>query len=287
MDALFLSHLINSLLMIGMPIGLAIYLTHIWKPGWRIWFIGAATFILSQVGHIPFNWGATQLLKLTPLAAMTSDQSRWFNIIFLGLSAGIFEEGARYLVLKFWLKDARSWRKSVLFGAGHGGVEAIILGGITLYAFITFAALRNVNLETVIPAAQLDAVRQQMTAYWSTDWSSSLMGALERLFTITIHIACAVLVMQTFTRKQGFWLGLAILYHALADSCVVASIGVLNAYGSEAVVGGFALLGLALIFILRQPEPMVETIVENPVDTKVLPSQTVENDDHLDQSRFM
>jgi uncharacterized membrane protein YhfC len=218
---------------------------------------------------------------------MTSDQSRWFNIIFLGLSAGIFEEGARYLVLKFWLKDARSWRKSVLFGAGHGGVEAIILGGFAFYVFLQFASLRNLNLESVIPAAQLESVRQQVTAYWSMDFSLSLMGALERLFTITIHIACAVLVMQAFTRKQGFWLGLAILYHALADSCVIATVGVLNAYGSEAVVGGFALLGLALIFILRQPEPLVEAIVEIPVDTKVLPSQTVENDDHLDQSRFM
>jgi len=258
--------------MIAMPIGLAIYLTHIWKPGWRIWFIGAATFILSQVGHIPFNMAATQLLKLTPLAAMTSDQSRWFNIIFLGLSAGVFEEGARYLVLKFWLKDARSWRKSVIFGAGHGGVEAIILGGFALFAFFQLTALRNLNLETVIPTAELDTVRQQVTAYWSADWTLSLMGSLERLFTIPIHIACAVLVMQAFTRKQGFWVGLAILYHALADSCVVASVGVLNTYGSEAIVGGFALLGLMLIFILRQPEPLNETVVEAPIDTKVNPA---------------
>lgn len=287
MDTLFLAHLINSLLMIGMPIGLAIYLTHLWKPGWRIWLVGAATFILSQVGHIPFNWGATQLLKMTSLAAMTSDQSRWFNIIFLGLSAGIFEEGARYLVLKFWLKDARSWRKSVLFGAGHGGMEAILLGGLAFYAFLQFAALRNINLETVIPAAQLESVRQQVTAYWSMDFSLSLVGALERLLTIIVHIACAVLVMQTFTRKQGFWVGLAILYHALADSCVVASFGVLNAYGSEAVVGGFALLGLVLIFVLRKPEPSVETVMEIPIDAKVIPAIPDENNDHLDQSRFM
>jgi uncharacterized membrane protein YhfC len=258
--------------MIAMPIGLAIYLTHIWKPGWRIWFVGAATFVLSQFGHIPFNMVATHLLKMTPLAAMTSDQSRWFNIIFLGLSAGIFEEGARYLVLKFWLKDARSWRKSVLFGAGHGGVEAIILGVFALFAFVQFSGLRNLNLETVIPAAELDSVRQQVTAYWSADWTLSLMGSLERLFTIPIHIACAVLVMQAFTRKQGFWLGLAILYHALADSCSIASAGVLNTYGSEAVVGGFALLGLALIFLLRQPEPLIEIEVEKPIYKEVNPA---------------
>ncbi|BCY19449.1 hypothetical protein hrd7_32980 (plasmid) [Leptolinea sp. HRD-7] len=283
MDILFFTHLLNSILMIIMPIGLAIYLTYIWKPGWRIWFIGAATFILSQIGHIPFNMEVTQLLKMTPLAAMTSDQSRWFNIIFLGLSASVFEEGARYLVLKFWLKDARSWRKSVVFGAGHGGVEAIILGGFALFTFFQFTGLRNINLENVLPAAELDSIQQQVTAYWSADWTLSLMGSLERLFTIPIHIACAVLVMQAFTRKQGYWLGLAILYHAVVDSCVVASVGVLNTYGSEAVVGLFALLGLALIFVLRQPEPLDDSKAEIHVDKKVFPTLATENNDRLNQ----
>jgi len=46
MDILFLAHLLNGLLMIAMPVGLAIFLTTRWKLGWRLWLIGAATFIL-------------------------------------------------------------------------------------------------------------------------------------------------------------------------------------------------------------------------------------------------
>ena len=48
MDTLFFAHLLNALLMIGMPLGLVIYLTRTWKLGWRLWFIGAATFILHR-----------------------------------------------------------------------------------------------------------------------------------------------------------------------------------------------------------------------------------------------
>lgn len=48
-----------------MPLTLAIILLHHWKPGWRILQISAATFILSQVGHIPFNALMTWLFSKT------------------------------------------------------------------------------------------------------------------------------------------------------------------------------------------------------------------------------
>lgn len=113
MDVLFFTHLLNGLLMIAMPIGLAIYLTSRWNLGGRIWWIGAATFLLSQVAHIPFNWGIGKLLNQTGMVAWDPKFQLIFNAVFLGLSAGIFEEGARYLVLRWWAKDARSWRKGV------------------------------------------------------------------------------------------------------------------------------------------------------------------------------
>lgn len=42
-----------------------------------------------------------------------------------------------------------------MFGAGHGGIEAIILGGLAGVAFINFVALRNVDVATLpIPVEQ-------------------------------------------------------------------------------------------------------------------------------------
>jgi uncharacterized membrane protein YhfC len=264
MDILLITHFLDGLLMVAMPIGLAIYLIRHWKLGGRIWWIGAATFILSQAGHIPFNWGIGKLLNQTYMISWSPAYQLIFNAVFLGLSAGIFEEVTRYLVLRWWAKDARSWRTGILFGAGHGGMEAFILGGLVLYSFFQLTALRNIDLATIIPANQLELAQKQVAAYWSTNWYTSLLGALERLFTIPCQIAMAVMVMQVFTRKQGRWLFLAIGYHAIIDASAVVNVKYLSVYWTEAVLGGFAILSAILILLLRQREPPADLLPSSP-----------------------
>lgn len=286
MDILFWAHLLNGLLMIAMPVGLAIYLTRRWKLGWGLWFIGAATFVLSQVGHIPFNAAASAILNRTSMVNWSKPNQLIFNAIFLGLSAGLFEELFRYGMFRWWAKDARSWRKGVLAGAGHGGVEAIILGVLVLYSFMQLAAYRNVDLATMIPAAQLDAAKAQIATYWSATWYASLLGALERLFTIPVQIALSVIVLQTFTRKQWFWVWLAVLYHALIDASAVYLLQSLGMYWIETLAGGFAVLSIVIIFKLRQPEPDVpEPASVSPIPVPKL-EPIEETPDNLDNSKY-
>jgi uncharacterized membrane protein YhfC len=254
MDILFVSHLLNSLLMIGIPIALAVALLRIWKLPARVWWIGAATFIISQVGHIPFNLIAGKLFnQSTVIISWNPTNQLIFNSIFAGLSAGLFEECARYIVLRWWLKDARSWRSGILFGAGHGGAEAIILGAITLYSFIQLALLRYADLTAIFPASQLSQAQQQVHTYWSLSWYASLLGALERFFTIPAQIALAVMVMQVFLRKNIVWLFAAIGYHALLDAVAVFGQVHLNPYQLEGVIGLSAVLSIGIIFLLRSP----------------------------------
>jgi len=259
MDILFWAHFLNGFLMMAMPLALAIYLTRTWKLGWRLWFVGAATFILSQVGHIPFNAAVGFILNRTSMVDWPKTSQLIFNAIFAGLSAGLFEEFFRYGMFRWAAKDARSWRTGILTGAGHGGAEAIILGALVFMGFLQLVAYRNIDLSTVIPAAQLETAKAQVATYWSATWYASILGAVERLFTIPTQIAFAVIVMQTFTRKQGFWVWLAVLYHAVIDATAVFVTGKINSYGIEAIVGGFALLSVLILFALRQAEPVSET----------------------------
>ena len=46
---------LNALLMIAMPLALGVYLYRRLGAEWRLFGIGAVTFIASQVFHIPFN----------------------------------------------------------------------------------------------------------------------------------------------------------------------------------------------------------------------------------------
>jgi uncharacterized membrane protein YhfC len=299
MDSLFVTHLLNGLLMVGMPVGLVIYLTRRFRLGWRLWWIGAATFVLSQVGHIPFNALLTRLFQTGILPQPPAAWLPYFNPVVLGLSSGLFEELSRAAMYAWWAKDARSWRRGVLLGAGFGGAEAILLGALVLYAFLQMSALRNTDLSTIFPANQLQLAQQQVHAYWSASWTASLLGAVERLFTIPTQICLSVIVLQAFTRRQPGWVALAVLWHAILDGVSVYLAGLWQgqpwaAYVIEGVVGLMAVISVVFLFALRRPEPEPEPILSPPVPEPI-PLQSIQpvtmnqeiNPEALDKSKYL
>lgn len=268
MPLIFFTSLLSGLLMVGMPIALGIYLARRFRLGWRIWLIGAATFIISQVGHIPFNALVTRMFQVAVLPTPAASWRPIFNAVFLGLSAGLWEELSRAAVYRWWIWDARSWRKGVQFGAGHGGAEAIILGVLVLLNLFSMAAFRGADLSQRVPASQLALAEAQVQAFWSMPWGTTLLGAVERAFTIPLQIGLAVIVLQAFTRRQPLWVVGAILLHALVDAVTVYLSGVWadhswGIYAIEGIVGLFALAAVVILFALRTPEPP-EPAVELP-----------------------
>jgi uncharacterized membrane protein YhfC len=117
-------------------------------------------------------------------------------------------------------------------------------------------ALRDPAVVAALPAAQAGAIKAQVAAYWSAPWYSTLLGALERSFTIPLQITFAVIVLQAFVRKQSFWVWIAVLFHALVDGVLVFVAPTVGIYWIEVFAAGFAVLGLIVIFSLRKPEPV-------------------------------
>jgi len=274
--------------MVLMPICLAIYLTRKFRQNWNLFWIGSATFLVSQALHIPFNAIVSPLFTKPRWISLTSTGQILVTAIFLGISAGLFEELSRYAMFRWIAKEARSWGKGLLAGCGHGGVEAILLGSLVIYGYFQMVALRNANLSAIIPAERLEIVREQVSAYWATSWYLTLLGAVERLFTIPVHLACSLLVLQAFIRKRLWWVGLAIGFHALLDSISVISIEMkLPTYGIEAIIGVFALISVVVIFALRSPEIKNE-IIQNSIyiNQEFVPKPIEENEVNLDNSRF-
>jgi uncharacterized membrane protein YhfC len=220
-NILTVTYFLNGFLMIAMPVGLTIYLTRKFKRGWRLFWIGAATFLFSQVVHIPFNALVNPVFNQTAFIGLPRILQNVTLSFFLGLSAGVFEELSRYAMYRWWAKEARSWGTGLLVGAGHGGIEAIVLGILVLYGYVQMLVVRGVDISTLVTADRVELAKTQIMAYWSAPWYMTLLGALERLFTIPLHLACSVLVLQAFTRRKFWWVGLAILYHALADGVAV------------------------------------------------------------------
>ncbi len=289
---LYVTYVLNGLVMIGLPLALGFFLSRRFGVKWAVFGFGMASFLASQVIHYP-------LVLWLQRSVVPAPKTFWDLLAYaamLGLLAGLFEGAARYLVLRYWAKSARTWREALMFGAGHGGAEAIILGGLVLLTYVNMVALRNADLSALnISADQQALLAKQLAAYWAAPWYGSLLGAVERVFALCLHLSATVLVMRALTQRNLWWLGAGILWHALGDGLTVFSAGTVGAYATEAVLGAFAVASLVIIFALRprQPEPAAAAapapsvvVAGAPASPRTLEAKQAELHDDLDRSKY-
>jgi hypothetical protein len=161
---------LSGLLVFALVLGLGAFLTRRFKLGWSLFWIGGAVFVLSQVLHIPFN--AYILPNLIP--SLPEPWAFYFLGFAVGLSSGVFEEGARYLMYRFWTRNARTWKQGVLLGAGHGGVEALFIGGLILWTAVNLWALRGQDLNLILSPEQASLAQRQIASLETLAWYETL-----------------------------------------------------------------------------------------------------------------
>jgi uncharacterized membrane protein YhfC len=277
---------LNFFLMLSLPFVLGWFIARRRQVSWRFFGIGAVTFVLSQVAHIPFNYLVSpgiseQVAQLPEMTALL------LSAAFLGLSAGIFEEGARYLAYRYWAKDARSWSRGLMLGAGHGGAESILLGLLGAFNASILLGYNAGYFQNLIPSEQAPQVQAVLDQMFSIPWFEAMFGALERSFVLVIQMALSLMVMQVFTRGKVKWLILAIGWHALIDGAVVVTVSLYGIYAAEAVTALAMLISLATIYKLKGPEP--ETAVLEPLPEAGLarPIAIEPTQDKLEESRYL
>jgi|GEM_PF-3672624 len=118
-------------------------------------------------------------------------------------------------------------------------------------------AYRNIDLSTIpsIPAAQLELAKQQVAAYWSAPVYIALLGMLERVFAICLHVSLSVMVLYSIAGKKPALCWIAVAWHTLVDGVAVyvgQKIGTLNL---EALIGVMAIISLGIVFLLRKDFP--------------------------------
>lgn len=241
----------QALIVIASVIALAIFLRRRLPAQWRSWVWGALAFIASQIARTPLLIGLT-ILSQTAGLNFGAEGNFWFNTLLLAFTAGLFEEPARYLVLRFLGKETRGWHGAVMFGAGHGGIEAILfVGGAAITNL--FLLLNSDALVAQTRAAapdQADALVAQIQALQGVN--IGLIGAslIERVFAIMLHIGLSVMVMRAVEGRGSRWLILAILIHGIANTVALVANRFGGVVAAEAVVG---VIGLAmLVYTLSQ-----------------------------------
>jgi len=219
-----------------LPIGIAIYLWKKYGVSWIVFVFGAVMFGLSLV-RIPLNLvvqnNLNQYFVGTALLVV--------GALFPSLTAGLFEEGCRFLGYKYLFRpDRRNWHNGLMYGAGHGGIEAIVL--VALNHLLIFLFLQVAP--GILPAGVLAQILA-LPAYMP--W----VAALERVFALCIQIGLSIVVLQCFVRGSRKYLGLAIGFHTAVDFVVILAARE-SIFLAEAAAGVFAVIGLYFIWKCRE-----------------------------------
>lgn len=216
---------ISLILSIFVPFGLIIFFKLKYKISLKSVLIGVLVFFVFQV-----------LLRIPMITYLR--QTSWYTInvastpiilaIFLGLTAGLFEEGGRYLAFKFVLKKERKWKDGIAFGLGHAGIESVLLVGIAYISNIVISFLINSGTFSTESVQGLDILKNTLI---NTESYMFILGGIERLFVLSIHIGLTLIVLYGIRKGKKIYLLLAILLHTGIDMIAVLSKNILITEG--------------------------------------------------------
>jgi len=215
--------IVSGILEIIIPLALGFYITRRFGTSWKTWFVGALMFLASLI-RIPLNSYASQLVLSGPISPLTYS----LLIVIPSLTAGVFEEVARFVGFKFLIKDD-SYEKGLTYGAGHGGIESIFLVGINV---LSIGVVLLTNPE-VLPPVQLDAML-------ATPFYLPLVGVYERIMAMIVQIGFSVMVLETVRKNDLKYLATAIGLHSLLNCLAVYAVN-FSILASELLITGFAL----------------------------------------------
>lgn len=180
----------SLLISIGLPLVAFFYaiVTKRYIP----FLLGMLAFIGSQVLiRIPLL--EYMQVHSTTYLMISATQPVLFAVI-IGLSAGVFEELARFILIHFFMKQ-RDWQSGFLFGAGHGGIEAVLFVGISAFTMIFLSSADAYNVDFLI-------------------------GGIERFFAMLLHIGLSIFVLQGVVQRKFLYVVLAITIHGFINALV-------------------------------------------------------------------
>lgn len=247
---------VGTILMILAPVAIAL----IWKIKKKERFttvlVGAASFIVFAL----FLEKIIQAVVIMPtsLGLPESGLSAFLNAnpiiwaLVVGLFPGVFEETGRLVVFKTLLRNRKNKETAISYGLGHGGIEVIMILGVTYIGNIVLAIMINAGeFQSIVDsvAAQapdqvgtITALAAQLSALTFAEFG---LAVVERIFAVLFHIGASMLVFYACRDSKKKWLyPLAIIIHTAMDfvaGLYSAGVLVVPVWGLEIIMAVFGL----------------------------------------------
>ena len=236
-----------GLFTVAFPLGLGLVFWRRFGGRWRFFLLGCVIFPLFAM---TLEGSINRAVLYGPMGdAITGNL--WLYALFGGAMAGIFEECGRWIAFRLFSRWSQGPGDALMYGAGHGGIEAVLLAGsMMLNNLLVSMALNQDGLAGVealmgtgpLSDTQIAALAPLVTA----PAGIYLWSGLERIVAITIHLSLSVLVYAAVQNRSGKMLTLAIVLHAGVDACAILTAAWLPIAGVELIALVWA-AGLVLL----------------------------------------
>lgn len=190
------------------------------KDTWSAWFIGAAGFVVPQ---LLIRLPIMNLLSAIEGFVTFMSSHLPVYVLFLAFTAGLFELAGRYVAAKLLSKNL-NFKRSLAAGLGHGGIEAMVIVGISYVNNLACIFLINRGgFDTILAEAAAAGVdTTQLAALPETFLTTSpilfLLAGYERLLTMVSHAAMSMIVcyaVHSGNSRKGLLVCLAL--HTMLD----------------------------------------------------------------------
>ena len=218
------------------------------KLGARVssFFVGVGTFTLFAM--------VLESLMHNLIYPTAVGQKIWGNTLLYalygGAAAALFEETGRIFAAKTFMRRFSDTPNAFMYGAGHGGVEALYMGVITQISNLSLAAAINAGkageLLSTASGAQYDAAVQQLRALCQSASADYFLAGFERVLAVALHIALSLILFSGLREKKTGLVVLCYALHFALDAIIVLVNAAFGIYAAEA----FCLVATGLIVLL-------------------------------------
>ncbi len=216
------------------------------KGVWKALALGAAGFVLLQmIIRMPI----LNIVSLIPGFGTFVAEYYVVYCLILAMTAALFEVVARFGVAKI-LQKKINYEQGVAAGLGHGGIEAILIVGMTyinnlLYAIMINSGTFAQTIEAVAATDTTGMAEAQLLAIQASlvEAPSYLfyLAGYERVLTVIFHTAMSLLVCYlVYKKKAVLGVGIAFVMHFLVDFIAPLINGLATPYLGSVITEGTA-----------------------------------------------
>lgn len=237
--------LCSLLVVFLLPIGLCMYAMKKWSVKLSSLLWGMATFIVAAMVLEQMFHGV--VMSIVGVEKLTGNI--WIYGLYGGLCAAVFEESARFIVLRRLVKKVRGLGDAFLYGVGHGGIEAILIVGLVQISNLSSSIMINngkiMNVLNGLDGGTRETMIDQLSTLWTSQSYLFYISGIERILAISGHICFSIFIYLGIVKQKKALLLAAYIGHMLFNMVTV----VMNSYFGV-IVAEVTLFFMVSIYII-------------------------------------